>query len=704
MKKIFTLFVLILALISTETKAQSITRLIGSSAFQDSVWVFDTTNFSVVRRFGPTPDVGGTLTGMNGIAKNPVTGTIYVINKQSAVSGRVLGKLNPLTGLVTIVGNLGDNFSSLTFTSDQKLYGTTGNGASVPTTLYQIDTATAAKRLVKTLGNGLDGEVICWNPDDNMLYHWSGNGTIVYEKFDTVTGPYNFINIPIIGTTNGETFGMVYRGNGVFIGSNIGSRFQLWDAAGNVYPQYGNSAPDDIRGTIFITCSRAITGATQFCTGSSTTLTSAAVNNVAGYQWYMNGVLIAGATSQSYVATAPGHYNCIVADMCGTDSTGTGVNVIENPLPVVNLGNDTATCATPVLLDAQNAGSSYLWNDGSTTQTLSAGSTGIYYVTVTNINGCANSDTIGITVNPLPVVNLGNDTATCATPVLLDAQNAGSSYLWNDGSTTQTLSATVTGTYSVTVTDANGCSNSDAIVITINPNPTVTATAAADTLCINDPPIPLSGSPFGGTFSGPGTSGVTFTPSSAGAGASEIYYMYTDGNGCSGSDSLSIFVGALPNVTVNAASTSVCLSDANVALTGTPAGGTFSGAGVSGNSFDPSVAGNGVHTVTYAYTDAIGCSNSATTQITVNACVGINEHASANGIELFPNPSNGNVQITLNTASLVTVYNAIGENVLSVKLAEGTHEIDLTGFAEGIYFVRTENSKGVSTQRLIISR
>ena len=52
---------------------------------------------------------------------------------------------------------------------------------------------------------------------------------------------------------------------------------------------------------------------------------------------------------------------------------------------------------------------------------------------------------------------------------------------------------------------------------------------------------------------------------------------------------------------------------------GSPMGGSFSGLGVSGNNFNASVAGTGTKTITYSYTDGNGCSNSATTNITVNA-------------------------------------------------------------------------------------
>jgi hypothetical protein len=782
MKKILTLFVFF-SLFAFDINAQSITRLIGSSPFQDSLWVFDTTNFNVVRRFGPAPSSGGAVTGTTGMAKNPLSGNIYVVFKQSAVSGRVLAKFSPLTGIYTIVGNLGDNFSSITFTSDGKLYGATGNGASVPETLYQIDTLTAAKRLVKSMGNGVDGEILCYNPDDNMIYHWSGNGTIVYEKFDTISGPYNFINIPIIGTTAGETFGMVYRGNGVFIGSNIGSRFQLWNTSGNVFPQIGATSPDDIRGTVFLTCPRAITGNPAFCTGSSTTLTHSDASATA-YQWYFNGAIIAGATSQTYAANQIGHYNCIVSDACGTDSSGTGFNVTtQNPLPVVtvsssqtnlcpggsitingtnggtlqwymngtpisgantssytataagvynetktnlngctdsaavgitivavpnpvvNLGNDTAFCAGNMhILDAMNPGAAYLWSpSGNTMPTETVSTTGTYAVMVTDTNGCMASDTINVTVHALPVVNLGNDTSTCAMPVTLDAGNPGATYLWCDGSTTQMATFSSSTNCAVMVTDANGCMNSDTITVSINSLPVVSVSTADTSLCPSDS-IMISGSPAGGIFSGAGISGNTFSAFNAGSGTHTITYMYTDANGCSSSDSLQMFVTPVTLVGLTASDNTVCIDDADVILTGSPSGGVYSGTGVSGNTFDPTVAGAGGQVITYTYTDANSCIFTGTTSLFVSLCTGVEEQVAANGFSIFPNPANAGVQIVLGDDAKLSVFNSLGEIVMEAELTAGTHSINTSTLSEGIYLVRTQNANGISTQRLIINR
>ncbi|HEU4718158.1 MAG TPA: T9SS type A sorting domain-containing protein, partial [Bacteroidia bacterium] len=276
------------------------------------------------------------------------------------------------------------------------------------------------------------------------------------------------------------------------------------------------------------------------CAGDSSMLTGSAGGTS---QWYMNGVAIPGATSSSYYTTMAGEYNMTKTNINGcVDSASAGVMVSVNPLPVVSLGSDITQCGGTATLDAQNAGSAYLWNDNSTNQVLTVSSTGNYYVDVTDANGCSASDSVMVTINALPVVSLGADTMVCGTSLTLDAQNAGSTYLWNDNSTNQVLAVSSNGTYYVDVTDANGCSGSDTIAVTINTPPAVMLSIPTDSTCTNLAAFALSGeSPSGGTWSGPGVTGSNFDPSAANLGFNMITYMFTDVNGCSGSASDSIY-------------------------------------------------------------------------------------------------------------------------------------------------------------------
>ncbi|MEP7168616.1 MAG: T9SS type A sorting domain-containing protein, partial [Bacteroidota bacterium] len=166
-------------------------------------------------------------------------------------------------------------------------------------------------------------------------------------------------------------------------------------------------------------------------------------------------------------------------------------------------------------------------------------------------------------------------------------------------------------TYTYSYTDGNGCSaTSAAATITVNPLPVVTAGNVSG--CAGSA-IALSGSPSGGTFSvadpytGPST---TYT------------YSYTDGNGCSNtSAAATITVNPLPTVSFTGLAATYNVSASAATLTGSPAGGTFSGPGISGNTFTPASAGvGGPYTIVYSYTDGNGCSNSASHQTTVTNC------------------------------------------------------------------------------------
>jgi hypothetical protein len=239
----------------------------------------------------------------------------------------------------------------------------------------------------------------------------------------------------------------------------------------------------------------------------------------------------------------------------GTDANGCvnmdSVMVIANALPAANLGADINTCQGTVTLDPQVAGAMYVWNSGDTTQTITTTSAGTYFVTVTDTNGCVNSDTIAISFNANPIVDLGADTTVCGDAVIMNAQNPGATYLWSTGDTTQQVAALATGIYFVTVTDNNGCSATDTIAVTLNALPIVTASAAATTVCLDDANVTLNGTPAGGTWSGPGVSGNAFDPS-VGIGTPSLTYTFTDANGCTNTDGVAIQVNACVGVEENA--------------------------------------------------------------------------------------------------------------------------------------------------------
>jgi hypothetical protein len=80
-----------------------------------------------------------------------------------------------------------------------------------------------------------------------------------------------------------------------------------------------------------------------------------------------------------------------------------------------------------------------------------------------------------------------------------------------------------------------------------------------------------------------------------------------------------ISVSSIPAVILSPLPNTCNLAPSFLLTDGQPAGGVYSGTGISGNYFSPTVAGNGIHTITYTYTDGNGFSNFATTDIDVNS-------------------------------------------------------------------------------------
>jgi uncharacterized repeat protein (TIGR01451 family)/gliding motility-associated-like protein len=193
-------------------------------------------------------------------------------------------------------------------------------------------------------------------------------------------------------------------------------------------------------------------------------------------------------------------------------------------------------------------------------------------------------------------------------------------YLWSNGESTRSITVSESGTFTVTVTDANGCSaTSDEVTVTVHELPEIILPDFGP-VCEDADAFDLIGeTPTGGTYSGTGFQGGQFVPSVAGHGTHTITYTYTDENGCTNTATVDIVVNELPEVTL-AAIAPICEDATAFALTGgSPAGGTYFIDGTEASTFDPAAEGAGTYEISYVYTDENGCTESASTNVTVNA-------------------------------------------------------------------------------------
>jgi len=197
--------------------------------------------------------------------------------------------------------------------------------------------------------------------------------------------------------------------------------------------------------------------------------------------------------------------------------------------------------------------------------------------------------------------------------------------------------------------------------------------------------------------------GVTYTPSSA-LGTSD-YYVTAEANGCtSDAAQVDVTINILPSVTYVETTTLLCDYNSAITLSGeSPTGGTFSGNGVSGMTFDPSVATIGTHSVTYTYTDGNNCSASATSDIEVDACLGI-DIITAQGFVIYPNPSNGlfTIQLTEGNATEFSVKDVTGKIVYASSLTDSGTQVDLSVLNAGQYFVEIVINNTVKRTKIAI--
>lgn len=243
---------------------------------------------------------------------------------------------------------------------------------------------------------------------------------------------------------------------------------------------------------------------------------------------------------------------------------------------------------------------------------LNAGAYTTFYV---ESGGCFSTDnsTLNLSDPNAPTVNAGADQTVCdGTSVTLTASGypVAANISWDNGITDgTTFTPLTTQTYTVTA-ELNNCISTDDVTVTVNTQTVPTFNVPTD-FCVNTtaPLLPnISNENVNGTWSPAvvattlGTATYTFTP---------------DAGECATVQSIDITVNPLPTPTLDPVA-DMCEFAATVTLVGSPAGGVYSGAGVVGGDFDPSIAGSGVHTITYEYTDGNGCIASATTDITVN--------------------------------------------------------------------------------------
>jgi hypothetical protein len=445
---------------------------------------------------------------------------------------------------------------------------------------------------------------------------------------------------------------------------------------------------------------------TTVCEGSQVTLSG---NGAASYTW-SGPTSVTDQVPFTATASAAGSYVVTGTDANNCVNTDT-VNLVVNPLPVLTVTSaDSVVCfGDSITLTAGGAGA-YNWSTGGTAavESFVASATGYTVVTGTDTaTGCSINDSIMTTVNPLPVIVLSpSDSIICLGSSGTITASGGIGYLWNTGDTTAAINITPSTptVYTVMVTTADACSSSDSISIGVNIPPAVSATASQSVVCAGTT-VTLTGAGANSWLWSTGGTQVTETVTPSATTTYTVTGTNTITN-CSDTGLVTITVNQLPVVTAAVPQASVCIDDASFIVTGgSPAGGNWSGPGVGANLLSPLSAGLGTHTLVYTYTDSNQCTNSASDQLTVSACVGIAENSNTGGVNIFPNPASTSINIRWNDdyrVNRIEITDLTGRIVLAAPATNGnTLQIDLNTLPQGIYNLQVITDDGFSTHRVV---
>jgi len=285
---------------------------------------------------------------------------------------------------------------------------------------------------------------------------------------------------------------------------------------------------------------------------------------------YGPGLNVNYTNSIGYYVPAGTDTTSIVLTGLNPNSSYSCIGFIYYPVQVTSdtVSFTTSTCSLSVSissvvlnscseqLTATSGFSSYQWKRnganiaGATSSVYVAISDGSYTVVVGDASSCTGtSSAVAVDVDEISIT-ASVDQEICAGESITLTATGGTSYLWSDGSTgsSNSVSPLATTTYTVTGT-SDGCSNSDQVQVKVNPLPSVSLTASEDAICVDAVAnISFLVSPAGGTLSGTGVSGTSFSHTVAGVGLHTVTYSYTDANGCTNTDNTTIEVLSPPSV------------------------------------------------------------------------------------------------------------------------------------------------------------
>jgi gliding motility-associated-like protein len=343
----------------------------------------------------------------------------------------------------------------------------------------------------------------------------------------------------------------------------------------------------------------------------------------------------------NFSGLSPGVYSVIYSITTPCNNADT-IIISVFALPTVNAGNDTSFCAGgTVVLNGTSTATNFNWsnvagfNSNTNPSSDSPTSSITYTLTVTDANGCSNTDDKIVTVNAIPTGTISGGGTFCEgdpnASLIVTANGYSGGGDWDvqfyQNSSPAANSTPPSGTYTLLglgnsannglwtadiIDNFTGCigTASGSVNINVNPEPAMSIVSpvnACSGMAAFDMDVTFIPNITGGVWTGIGVTGANFNPFSVGVGTYDV--VYTMPSGCD--DTIQIIVNPAPTVSFTGVNNAYCVTDPPFTPVGNPTGGLWSidgGTFTAMTSVDPSTLSQGTHTISYQFTDGTtGC-------------------------------------------------------------------------------------------------
>jgi hypothetical protein len=407
------------------------------------------------------------------------------------------------------------------------------------------------------------------------------------------------------------------------------------------------------------------------------------------------------STTATIAGLAPGTYTVTITDMNGCSVSGSGQVFAFGCTLDVMLSMDLSICEGDTIVivpivTGPSGGVSYLWTDGSTSDSIQVSQGGEYCVTLTDAAGCQDVDCIFVTVNIIPLLTcpVTNESVPDANDgaIQCDSLPGIVTYSWSNGATTSSITSLSPGEYCVTVTDVNGCTTSQCFnVQPANCQMTVTATQT-DVSCNGDSTGSISLTVTGATEP------VTYTWSNGGTSAAisnlsagSYSVMVADSVGCF--DNQSFLITEPPAIHIMVDSIAPVQDFDSGLIWITASGGippfSYQWIDPNGESFNSEDLNNlfsvGYYTVTV--TDAAGCMV-VVDSIFVDMDLAVDLQSHFKALKVYPVPTDDVLYIDIEIGITEVIISGADGRVYKHIINSGSNKIDVSDLGSGWYVIK----------------